>query len=396
MLNRNGNGGDGIVIAGGGLAAQRCAEALRRHGYSGALRVVCAERHQPYDRPPLSKELLHRSAADGRPDFRPPGWYERQSIELLLGISVTSLDPGLGRLTLSDGSTLSYRQLLIATGSRARTLPMFTRYDNVTTLRTIEDCHRLRGVLAEGPRLAVIGAGFIGQEVAAAARQAGCEVTMIESAPTPLAAILGRQIGAWFANLHRSEGVCLRTGCTVDRIVGTTAARVLRLSDGSSLSVDHVLIGVGAEPDAGWVRSSGLPTACGAIAVDVNGWTSAPGVWAAGDVAATFDRHAGRHLPGSHWEAAARQGARSARAILGLALGTEPLAGFWTDQYGIRIQYLGHAPVADRVEIDGDLDGRSFTATYTRAGRMVAALLVNRPRSLPAARQAIEKGASGL
>jgi NADPH-dependent 2,4-dienoyl-CoA reductase/sulfur reductase-like enzyme len=365
---------------------------LRRHGYAGPLRMVCAEPHPPYDRPPLSKELLHTSAGDVCPSFRAHDWYERQSIELLLGVSAGALDLRSRRLVLSDGSTLSYRQLLIATGSRARTLPILARYDNVTSLRTIEDCHRLRGALRSDSRLAVIGAGFIGQEVAAAARRSGCQVTMIEAAQTPLFSILGERIGEWFASLHRGEGVCLRTNCTVERVVGRTAARRLCLSDGSSVSVDHIVVGVGVEPDAGWLRASGLPTAAGGISAEADGRTSAPGVWAAGDVAAGFDRCAGRPLPGGHWETAARQGARAARAMLGLEPGTSPIPSFWTDQYGMRIQYLGHAPLADGVEVDGDLAGHSFIATYTREARAVAMLLVNRTRSLPAARAAIEKG----
>ena len=388
-MSANRADGDGIVIVGGGLAGQRCAEALRRNGYADAIRIVCAEPHRPYDRPPLSKELL--AGSDQSVAYRPADWYDEHSIDLLLGLSATSLDPVERRVGLSDGTSLSYRWVLVATGSRPRTLPLLEGYDNVSTLRTLDDCWRLREVLATHPRLAVIGAGFIGQEVAATARRRGAEVTMIEAASSPLAGVLGARFGDWFTRLHRSEGVDVLTSCTVDGVLADGSVRGLRLSSGRTVAADHVVVGAGVEPDVGWLAGSGLDTV-GGVPVDVHGRSAADRVLAVGDAAATFDPLVGRHLPGSHWEAAGRQGARAARAMLGLDPGAGPLTSFWTDQYGIRIQYLGHARLADSVEIDGDPESRSFAATFTRAGRAVAALLVDRPRSLPAARTLIEKG----
>ena len=388
---RRGVSGDGIVIVGGGLAGQRCAEALRRHGYDGAIRMVCAEEHRPYDRPPLSKELLEGSHSEESIAYRPLEWYEHHSIDLLLGVGATSLDPAERRVELSDGGALSYQWLLIATGSRPRTLPMLEGYDNVSTLRTLDDCWRLRSVLAERPRLAVIGAGFIGQEVAATARKLGAEVTMIEAASCPLAGVLGSQLGEWFTHLHRAEGVEMLTNCIVERIVANGVVRGLRLSNGRAVAADHVLVGVGVQPDVAWLTGSGLDPAAG-VPVDLHGRTAIDRILAVGDAAATFDPLARRHVPGSHWEAAGRQGARAARVMLGLDPGAAPLTSFWTDQYGIRIQYLGQARLADSIEIDGEPEARSFTATFSRAGRAVAALLVDRPRSLPAARTVIEKG----
>jgi NADPH-dependent 2,4-dienoyl-CoA reductase/sulfur reductase-like enzyme len=382
---------DGIVIAGGGLAGQRCAETLRRHGFEGAIRIVCAESRRPYDRPPLSKGILTGGHSERSLHFKPAQWYAEQSIDLLLGVSATGLTPGERRLSLSDGATLRYDRLLIATGSRPSTLPLLDGYGNVSVLRSLDDARLLRERLGARPRLAVVGAGFIGQEVAATARQLGAEVTMIEAAPCPLAGVLGPELGEWFTALHRAEGVDVITGCTVEAVRANGEVRSLRLSNGRALDIDHVVVGIGVQPDVSWLADSGLDVLHG-VTVDPHGRTELPNVLAVGDAAATFDPIAGGHVPGSHWEAAGRQGVRAARVMLGLDPGGAPLTSFWTDQYGIRIQYLGHARLADAVTVEGDPQARNFTATFTRTRRAVAALLVDRPRSLPAARKQIENG----
>ncbi len=382
---------DAMIIVGGGLAGQRCAETLRRQGYEGPIQVVCAERHPPYDRPPLSKEVLSGEQAVDSLAFKPPEWYEEHDIDLLLGVSAVALRASERRVSLSDGSSLRYSKLLIATGSRPRMLPLLEGLRNVSALRTVDEAHALSGVLRERPRLAVIGAGFIGQEVAATARAVGAEVTMIEAAPCPLVGVLGTELGTWFAQLHRAEGVDVITGATVTRIVANGDVRTLQLSTGASVDTDYVVVGIGVQPDVEWLADSGLDVTHG-VPAGPHGHTEIDGVFAVGDAAATYDAVAGAHLPGSHWEAAGRQGARAARAMLGLEPGTVPVTSFWTDQYGLRIQYLGHARLADGLEIDGQPEERNFTATFTRAGRPVAALLVDRPRSLPAARKAIENG----
>jgi 3-phenylpropionate/trans-cinnamate dioxygenase ferredoxin reductase subunit len=380
-----------IILAGGGLAAQRCAETLRREGYSGAIRMVCAEHHPPYDRPPLSKELLAGTRDQPSLALRPADWYATHDVELLLGVGATALRPGERRLLLADGAELRYDRLLIATGSRARRLPALSGRHNVSVVRTVDDGLALRDALDRGERLAVIGAGFIGQEVAATARVRGCTVTMVEAAPQPLAASLGPHVGAWFAQLHRGEGVDVLTGRTLRAVSGNGAVTGLELSDGRTVAVDRVVVGVGVDPAARWLDGSGLQCSAG-VHVDECGRTGAPDVFAAGDVAATYDAASCGWVPGSHWEAAARQGARAARAMLGLAPPPPAPAGFWSDQYGIRIQYVGRARPDDAVAIDGDPEAREFTATFSRGGRAVAVLLVNRPRGLPAARTLIQKG----
>jgi NADPH-dependent 2,4-dienoyl-CoA reductase/sulfur reductase-like enzyme len=383
---------DGIVIAGGGLAGQRCAETLRRCGYDGPLRIVCAERHRPYDRPPLSKGVLAGKVAEESLAYRPAGWYEQQSIDLLLAVGAAGLSPYERRLRLSDGASLAYDRLLIATGSGPRTLPALAGFDNVSLVRTLDDSAELREVLATRPRLVVIGAGFIGQEVTATARQLGAQVTMVEASECPLAGVLGTELGGWFTRLHEAEGVEVICGSTVERVEGDRRVLRLRLSNGEVLEADHVVVGVGVAPDTAWLAGSGLNARRG-VPVDECGRTIIAGVLAAGDAAAVFDAALGCHVPGSHWEAAARQGARAARVMLGLEPGPAPTTSFWTDQYGIRIHYLGRAGIADSVVIDGDPRGRNYAATFTRGGQPVAALLVDRPRALPAFRSLIEKGA---
>jgi NADPH-dependent 2,4-dienoyl-CoA reductase/sulfur reductase-like enzyme len=350
-----------IVIVGGGLAAQRCAETLRRCGYDGHLRMVCAEPHAPYDRPPLSKAVL--AGTDGDLAYRPAGWYDEHRIELLLGNPATALDCDSRTVTLADGETLPYGHLLIATGSRPRELQALAGRANVHSLRTLDDARALRDAIADGGRLVIVGAGFIGQEVAVAAARAGVRTTIVETAPAPLQALLGTTIGAWFAELHRSHGVEVLLGTEVAAAHGTDHVDTLTLSDGRVIACDHVLVGVGVDPDVGWLAGSRLELG------------RTPGVFAAGDVTG-----------GGHWESAARQGAAAARAMLGLEPARATPSSFWSDLYDPRVQYLGHAGRADAATVDGDPLARDFSVTYTRAGAPVAVLLVGRPHELPNAR----------
>ena len=370
----------GVVIAGGGLAAQRCAETLRRLGYEGRVRIVCAERHLPYNRPPLSKEVLADATAEEKVPFRAVDWFDDKSVEPILGIAASGLDAVARRLELSDGSSLGYEQLVIATGARPRMLPSFAAYDNASTLRTLEDARALRELLLSGARLLIIGAGFIGQEVAAAARGHGAAVTVIEAEPLPMHGLLGREIGAWFAQVHREQGVDLVLGQTVAQIHGAGRIEGVTLEDGRRIAADHVLVAVGVDPDLGWASAARLPAS--GIATDAGGRSGLPGVYAAGDAAAFHDAFLGRHALSGHWEAAGRQGVAVAHAIAGQPLPAPALSSFWSDQYGMRINYLGHASLSDAVEIEGDPAQRDFIALYTRAGEPVAALSVGRPQAL--------------
>jgi NADPH-dependent 2,4-dienoyl-CoA reductase/sulfur reductase-like enzyme len=364
---------DGIVIAGGGLAGQRCAETLRRTGYDGRLRMLCGEPRAPYDRPPLSKAVLAAADAEAGLDMRPASWYADHDVDLLLGAGAAALDCARRVVTLDDGRALGYEQLLIATGSRPRRLALVDGFANVHMLRTLEDARALRAALAAGGRLVIVGAGFIGQEVAAAAAKAGVQTTIVEAGDAPLAAVLGPAVGTWFADLHRSEGVDVVLGATVAAATGGRRVEQLTLSDGRRLACDHVLVGIGVDPDLGWLAGSGLDPAI--VRTGTDGHTGAPGVFAAGDATG-----------GGHWESAARQGMTAARAMLGLGSSRPAHASFWSDLYDTRVHYLGHASGADATAIDGDPARRDFSVTFTRAGAPVAVLLVGRPHDLPTAR----------
>jgi len=381
---------NGVVIVGGGLAAQRCAEALRRCGYDGSVRMVCAEPDPPYNRPPLSKELLAGELGEETVSYRPPQWYEEKQVDLLLGVRAEGLDPGARRLRLDSRAELSYEKLLIATGGAARRLPFLEGFENVHYLRTLADARRLRGELTAGARLAIVGAGFIGQEVAATARRLGVEVTMIEALETPLAPILGAELGGWFAELHRDEGVRVLTGAMLEGARGGGRVEELVLADGTTVACDAVVVGVGTSPATGWLDGSGLEA--DGVRADTAGRTKLAGVFAAGDASLPFDPRFGVHARTEHWDAAAWQGAAVARSMLGEYPGTPPLPSFWSDQYGLRIQYVGHAHRADAVAFDGNPASRDFEAVFTRSGVAVAGLTVGRPRAIPALRKQIDRG----
>jgi NADPH-dependent 2,4-dienoyl-CoA reductase/sulfur reductase-like enzyme len=380
----------GVVIVGGGLAGQRCAETLRRSGYRDPIVMVCGEPHLPYDRPPLSKDLLFDGAAEESLSFRSPVWYEEKAVELRLGVPAVGLDTFERRVHLGDGSCVAYEHLLIATGARPRRIPTFEGYENVTTLRTREDACGLGAALVPGTRLLVIGAGFIGQEVASAARKAGVQTTIIEAASAPLESVLGSELGGWFADLHRANGAKLLLEHRVAAVHGDRRADAVTLDDGRMLHCDHVLVGVGVEPDLRWLGSSALgrPIADrSGVRTDADGRTDIAGIYAAGDAAAAFDPLLERHVLGNHWESAGRQGSRAARAMLGLEQGPRGVSSFWSDLYGTRVQYLGHASLADEVNVDGDPQACEFTATFTMRERPVAVLLVGRSQMLPRARE---------
>lgn len=374
----------GVVIVGGGLAGQRCAEGLRRAGYERPIRIVCDERHRPYDRPPLSKEALAGDTGQEALSFRSEAWYSEHAVELLLDRRAVALDARARRLELAGGASLPYERLLIATGARPRRMALFEGFENVSTLRTSDDAGSLRRALAPGSRLLVVGAGFIGQEAACAAHAAGAHATIVEAAPAPLAGLFGRGLGTWFAELHRSHGTQIFLSEQVVRVRGNARVESVTLSGGVTVECDHVLVGVGVEPSLEWLGDCGLERT--GVRTDELGRSEIPDVFAAGDAAAAFEPSLGRHAVGSHWESAARAGARVARTMLGLDAPAPGPSSFWSDLYGMRIQYLGHVSLADGVSFDGDPFAGDFAATFTRAERPVAVLLAGRPQQLPHAR----------
>jgi len=368
-----------IVLVGAGLAAQRCSQALRRRGHDGRITIVGDEGRLPYDRPPLSKERLAGALDDAALALRPRGWYDEHDVELLLDDRAVALDPVARSVRTAGGAAIGYDRVLVATGARPLRLPGTERFANVHALRSAADAGALAACLRPGARLAIAGAGFIGQEVAATARARGVEVTLIEAAPTPLHAQLGARLGGWFAQLHRDAGVRVLLATRIERFHGEARTlHALELDDGTRLECDALLAGVGVRPDTAWLEPAGLPA--GGIPAGPDGATALPGVFAAGDAAL-----------GHHWEAAVAHAVAAAHGMLGLDPPAHPRPSFWSDQYGIRIQFAGDARGADAVELDGDPDARDFTALFLREGVVRAGLLVGRPRSLPALRDQLDQ-----
>lgn len=363
-----------VVIAGGGLAAQRCCATLRRLGHDGPITLAGEEPVLPYDRPPLSKEWLAGGPGAAPPLLRPARWYAEHGIDVRLQARATGLDVAARRLRLAGGEELPYDRLLIATGARARTLPGSVRFANAGVLRSLADAAALRARLRPGARLVIVGAGFIGLEAAATARALGAEVTLLDAASAPLEAAVGPRVGAWFAAMHREEGVRLRLGSGVDGFESAGGCvRAVRLADGTRLECDALLVGIGVAPATDWL--AGTPLQGRGVAVDDGARSAVPGVYAAGDAAR-----------GEHWEAATRQGAGAAHAMLGLPPPPPAPASFWSDQYATRIQLVGDPRGADGLLLDGNPADRDFTALYVRDGTVVAGLLAGRPRALPALR----------
>jgi 3-phenylpropionate/trans-cinnamate dioxygenase ferredoxin reductase subunit len=272
------------IVVGGSLAGLRAAEALRRLGFDGRLHFVGAERHRPYDRPPLSKEVLRGTRAPEQLALTRPEAFDALELELHLGRRAIALEPGRRTLLLEGGERLAYDGLVIATGATPRRLPGTPALAGIHTLRSLDDCLAIRAELERGPRVAVVGAGFIGSEVAASCRERGLEVSMIEALPAPLAHALGDQLGALCAAVHRDHGVDLRCGVGVAGFDGTDRVEGVRLADGSVVGADLVVVGIGVVPETDWLVSSGLSLDDGVVC-DETSATTAPGVVAAGDVA---------------------------------------------------------------------------------------------------------------
>ncbi|MFE3985083.1 NAD(P)/FAD-dependent oxidoreductase [Nocardia tengchongensis] len=370
-----------FVIAGGGLAAAKLAEALRANDFDGTVTLVGAEEHLPYERPPLSKEHLlgKKALADFTVD--PSQWYRDHHIEVMPGTTVTAVDRSTKTVALPDGTTLPYDKLALATGSRPRLLRMpGADAAGVHVLRTIEDSDALLAMFAGVRRLAVIGAGWIGLEVTAAARAAGVEVTVLEADSVPLRAALGPEMGEVFAALHRAHGVDLRCGVQVSEI--TTAdgrATGVRLADGTVIEADAVLMAVGARPNIELAADAGLAVD-GGVLVDESLATSDPDIVAIGDIAAQQHPVLGRRIRVEHWANALNQPAVAALTMLGKPAVYDKLPYFFTDQYDLGMEYTGYvAPQQQaRVVVRGDLAGREFVAYWLDPGnRVLAGMNVN-------------------
>ncbi len=378
------------MVVGASLAGLRAAETLRGEGFSGRLALIGAEPHLPYDRPPLSKEILRGEWEPERIALRPRGYHDLE-LDLRLGRRARALDLATRRLELDDGERLEWDGLVIATGASPRTLPGAAPLDNVHLLRTLDDALALRSALERTPRVLVVGAGFIGAEVAASCRRRGLEVTVVEPLRVPLERALGPELGEHVARLHREEGVDLRCGIGVSALEGERQVRGVRLVDGTRLPADVVVIGVGVAPETAWLEGSGLTLENGVVCDDTG--TAAPQVVAAGDVARWRHPLFDESVRVEHWTNAVEQGVHAARRLL---LGADAAGAFarvpffWSDQYDVKIQLAGLPGADDQVRIvHGDPASRRFVALYGRAGRLRAALAFNNPRRLLAWRRRI-------
>ncbi|OBH82127.1 NAD(P)/FAD-dependent oxidoreductase [Mycobacterium sp. E2989] len=388
-----------IVVVGAGVAGTRAAEALRHEGYDGALTIVGAERQAPYHRPPLSKKFLtghvHRAGVDLAPQFD-------IGARVLRGAAALKLDLSSRVVHVHDDGQdlpLPFDGLVVATGAVPREWPGGPVPEGVLLLRTVEDCLAIRERLASRPRVVVVGGGFIGAEVAASCRLMGLDVTLVEKADSPLLSALGKELASRWADLHRQHGVDLRVGVGVDGFVGNGRVKGVRLTDGSQVPADLVIVGLGVTPATDWLDGSGVRVDDGVICDAggvAEGSTSDAPVVAAGDVARWWHPLYERHLRTEHWEDAGRQGATAARTLLA---GPEPaelhaeLPYFWSDQYDVKLQMLGVPTDYDAVEIvEGHPDTWEFVAAYGRNGRTIAVLATIAGR-VHAYRETIEKRA---
>jgi len=389
-----------VVVVGASLAGLRACETLREEGFSGRITLVGAEGHLPYDRPPLSKEILLGKWGPDKALLR-RGGLDDLDLDFRRARRATALDPAARVVTLEGGEDLHYDGLVIATGARVRRLEMAEGFENVHYLRTMDDALKLRAALEKAalggvPRVAVIGAGFIGCEVAATCRQRGLDVTVIEPLAAPMVRALGRHLGGLAALLHRDNGVDMRCATTLAAIEGDGRAERLRLGDGRTIAIDVLVVGVGVVAETSWLEGSGLELEDGVVCDER--CSAAPGIVAAGDVARWKSaRRAGFHVRVEHWVHAGAQGRAAALRLLhGAEVAPyDPVPYVWTDQFGIKIQMVGHPGPDDEVHlVDGEFNDFRFVALFARAGRLTGVVGMRRPGLVMSYQALLEEGAT--
>jgi 3-phenylpropionate/trans-cinnamate dioxygenase ferredoxin reductase component len=369
------------VIAGASMAGAKAAEALRAEGFDGRVILIGTESELPYERPPLSKDYLLGKAERETIYVHPREWYAEQNIDLRLGVTVTEIDPAAHQVSLDDGSQLGYAKLLLTTGSSPRRLSVpGADLDGVLHLRSVGDSDQIKAAFASASRVAVIGAGWIGLETAAAARTAGAEVTVLEMAELPLLRVLGREVAQIFADLHREHGVDLRCGVEISEITGAEGKVTgVRLADGSHVEADVVIAGVGITPNTQPATAAGLDVDNG-IRVDAQLRSSDPDIYAAGDVANAFNPLLGKHIRVEHWANALDQPQAAVKAMLGQDVSYDRVPYFFTDQYDLGMEYAGYVEPGGYKEVvfRGDPEQGEFIAFWLDAdGRVLAGMNVN-------------------
>jgi 3-phenylpropionate/trans-cinnamate dioxygenase ferredoxin reductase component len=365
------------VIVGASLAGAKAAETLREEGFDGRVVLVGSEEERPYERPPLSKDYLRGEVGREKVYVHDDGFYAEHDIELRLGRTALSLDTANTRLELDDGELLSYDRLLLATGAEPRRLSVpGADLDGVFYLRSVRDSDALRERLDRGGAVVVVGAGWIGAEVAASARQRGLDVTVIEPASVPLERVLGKEAGAIYGEIHADHGVRMLLGAGVDAFEGDGVVERVRTSDGRVVDCDFVVVGVGVEPRIALAAQAGIAVDNGVL-VDEHLQTSVPGVFAAGDVANAQHPFYGERIRVEHWANALNQAPAAARSMLGQSAAYDRLPYFFSDQYDVGMEYTGFARAWDRVVFRGDPATREFVAFWLVEDHVVAGMNVN-------------------
>jgi 3-phenylpropionate/trans-cinnamate dioxygenase ferredoxin reductase subunit len=365
-----------FVIAGASLAGAKAAETLRAEGFDGRVVMIGAEPERPYERPPLSKDYLRGESPREQIHVHEEGFYDEHEIELRLGRTVVSLDTQASRVDLDDGERLGYDRLLLATGAEPRRLSIpGSELPGVLYLRTVADSDALRERLDRGGSLVVVGAGWIGAEVAASARQRGLEVTVVEPMSVPLERVLGPELGAVYRDIHADHGVEMLLGTGVEAFEGAAAVERVRTGDGRALECDFVVVGVGVQPRTELAAAAGLAVGDGVL-VDEHRRSDAPGVFAAGDVAGAWHPFYGERIRVEHWANALNQGPVAARNMLGRPEPYDNLPYFFSDQYEVGMEYAGYAASWDRVVFRGERASREFIAFWMVGDRVVAGMNV--------------------
>ena len=365
------------LIAGGGLAGAKAAEALRTEGFEGRIVLLGEEPEAPYERPPLSKDYLRGESTRGETRVHPDGFYDDNAIDLRTDARVESIDVTADEVALDGGERVPYDRLLLATGAEPRKLALAGgELDGVHYLRDLADADRLAAGLEDATKIVVIGAGWIGAEVAASARQKGVEVTVVERAELPLEHVLGPEVGSIYAEIHRDHGVEMLLGAALGAFEGDGRVERVTLTDGRSIDCDLVVVGVGVQPRTSLAEAAGIDVQNG-IVVDARLETSVRGIFAAGDVANAFHPFYVKHLRVEHWANAQRHGEAAARGMLDKPAGEPQLPYFFSDQYDVGMEYTGYATDWDEVVFRGDPEKREFIAFWLSGGRVAAGMNVN-------------------
>jgi NADPH-dependent 2,4-dienoyl-CoA reductase/sulfur reductase-like enzyme len=385
-----------IVITGAGLAGATAAKTLRAEGFTGSITLIGAEPHHPYLRPPLSKEYLLGKEGEEALPVVPDSWYKENDVDLRLGVAVTHIDPDGHSISTEDGTRLQFDSLLLANGAQPRAIPLpGSELDGVTTFRTLDDSRRLRDRLSEGGRnVVMIGSGWIGMELAAAARTYGNQVTLIGLEDIPLAAAIGLELGTFFRDLHEANGVGFRLGASAAEIREESGkATGVATDSGEFLPADTVVIAVGVVPDVALAKAAGLNLDNG-ILTDASLRTSAPDIYAAGDVANALHPFTGQHHRSEHWANALNGGKVAAKAMLGQDVVFDTIPYFYTDQFDVSMEYSGFPTLAQEEPVlRGSLESKEFIAFWQQDGRVVAGMSVNWPAAVkpkPSAQKVIK------